>query len=220
MRAQTTLLSLFGLLASVGAEMKMKSPKPITKQGSEGPCGNMDPFDRSKVENWPIRGHDVGLKFFDHHSYVTLQATVIDEGSIEEFRDLRPQVHMPRADDYCFMRIRGIKEWIGKDVLFQAKQYVPGKGYNFTCAAVKFVKGGPHKPTCRGFHDGLVKMVANPLDHPPTEDGDGQAREIEAREWNPLTIRDWADWKEDAYEDEDEDEDENENENENEHAEA
>ncbi|KAK8010740.1 hypothetical protein PG990_009705 [Apiospora arundinis] len=207
MRAQTTLLSLFGLLASVGAEMKMNSPKPITKQGSEGPCGNMDPFDRSKVENWPIRGHDVGLKFFDHHSYVTLQATVIDEGSIEEFRDLRPQVHIPGPTTIA-------------SCAFGAKQYVPGKGYNFTCAAVKFVKGGPHKPTCRGFHDGLVKMVANPLDHPPMEDGDGQAREIEAREWNPLTIRDWADWKEDAYEDEDEDEDENENENENEHAEA
>ncbi|KAK8105403.1 hypothetical protein PG999_008762 [Apiospora kogelbergensis] len=183
MRAPTTLLAFLGLLASVGAEMKMKSPKPIAKKGRDGPCGDMDPYDRTKVEEWPVRGHDVGLKFFENNTYVTLQATVIDEGSIEDFRELRPEIHVPKADDYCFMRIRGVKKWIGKDVLFQAKQYVPGRGYNFTCAAVKFVKGGPHKPTCRGFHDGLVKMAARPMDHAPMEEGDGQPREIEAREW-------------------------------------
>lgn len=132
MRAPTTLLAFLGLLASVGAEMKMKSPKPIAKKGRDGPCGDMDPYDRTKVEEWPVRGHDVGLKFFENNTYVTLQATVIDEGSIEDFRELRPEIHVPKADDYCFMRIRGVKKWIGKDVLFQAKQYVPGRGYNFT----------------------------------------------------------------------------------------
>ncbi|KAK7956248.1 uncharacterized protein PG986_005470 [Apiospora aurea] len=184
MRAQTTLLALFGLLAGnvVRADMRMTSPPPIMKQGIEGPCDMMDPYDRTNVEEWPIRGHDVGLVFDVNNAYVTLQATVVNEGSIEDFRDLRPPIHIHRADDYCFMRVRGVREWIGKDALFQVKQYIPGYGYNFTCAAIKFVVGGPHKPTCRGFHDQLVQTVAHPLDGPPMEEGDGEIKYVEADE--------------------------------------
>ncbi|KAK7958364.1 hypothetical protein PG996_010198 [Apiospora saccharicola] len=183
MHVQTTVLALFGLLASQArSEMKLTSPPPITKFGREGPCDKMDPHDRTHVEEWPVNGHDVGLVFSEANTYVTLEATVINEGSLYDFRDLRPRIHIHRADDYCFMRIRGVKEWIGKPALFQAKQYTPGVGYNFTCAAIKFVKGGPHKPTCRGFHEQLVDAVAHPLDGPPLEEGNGEIKYIEADE--------------------------------------
>lgn len=133
MRVQTTLLALVGLLANhVQSKMRLTSPQPITKRGIEGPCDEMDPYDRTHVTKWPVRGHDVGLVFSENNSHVTLQATVVHEGSLYDFRDLRPPIHIHRADDYCFMRIRGIREWIGKDALFQVKQYVPGVGYNFT----------------------------------------------------------------------------------------
>lgn len=176
------MLALLGLLANVRADMRMTSPQPITKKGHEGPCDMMDPYDRTNVEEWPVRGHDVGLVFDAHNSYITFQATVVNEGSIENFRSLRSMIHIHRPDDYCFMRIRGIREWIGKDALFQVKQYIPGHGYNFTCAAIKFVEGGPHRPTCRGFHDQLIDAVSHPLDGPPMEEGDGEIKDTEAGE--------------------------------------
>lgn len=155
MRVQTPLLALFGLLASnARSEMRLTSPQPITKLGFEGPCDEMDPYDRSHVEEWPVKGHDVGLVFTESNSHVTLQVTVVDEGSIHDFRNLRPPIHIHRADDYCFMRIRGVKEWIGKDALFQVKQYIPGAGYNFT---VCFRKTCPPLPPTRGKREIDIK---------------------------------------------------------------
>ncbi|KAK8090759.1 hypothetical protein PG994_000264 [Apiospora phragmitis] len=208
MRVHIALLALFGLLADAQSWMRMTSPRPITKRGPGGPCEDMDPYDRSHVQEWPVNGHDVGLAFTTSNSFVTLQATLINNGSIYDFEDLQSQIHIHRADDYCFMRIRGIDEWIGEPALFQVKQYVPGHGYNFTvclertapcagesalgrdnrlteaqqCAAIKFVEGGPHKPTCRGFHEQLEGVVANPLDGPPMQEGDGEIKYVEADE--------------------------------------
>lgn len=119
-----------GLAALAGADFTLTAPAAIeTKGNGTIPCGDYDALDREKETDWPVLGHDVGVNTNDPWSTFTFRAALADD--LTKFVTLRPAVHHGRAGDFCFMRIRGVKDWVGKKAVVEVRQYTGGGEYDY-----------------------------------------------------------------------------------------
>ncbi|KAK6529400.1 hypothetical protein TWF281_008576 [Arthrobotrys megalospora] len=138
--------SLILLAGSVNAHYFLQSPPSIGFDDTTlttAPCGGFSATDRSGgVTDWPVSGYPFSVITTHLDVVWAFKAALINNGVVGQFQDIYANVHQTGISEFCIPAIPGIRDWIGRDAVFQVIQKAPD-GDLHQCAAIRFVSSGP-----------------------------------------------------------------------------
>jgi hypothetical protein len=122
MHSKTTL-ALAGILATASAHFNLQSPPTIgfdDDKENVGPCGGIEPTDRTGASSWPVGGAPVQLLTTHSTQVWSIKAALLSD--INNFVPLTADISQTGTGTFCLPSVAGNAAWVGQDAVVQISQ--------------------------------------------------------------------------------------------------